>query len=83
MEISTILDEREKTHGDYTNNCVVSQKLKQAMADAVGYNKLSMVQKETLDRIATKIGRILCNPNVKDHWTDVQGYAKLAGDLVK
>lgn len=36
-------------------------------------------QMEALDLIATKIARI-CNgdPDEPDHWTDIQGYARLA-----
>ena len=37
--------------------------------------------KEALDMIAHKIGRICAgNPNFKDHWADIAGYAQLVAD---
>lgn len=75
--ISSILDQREKQHGDYGQSAAVSQNIKKATN--YGLAKLSPVQRESLDLIATKIGRIICgDPNNADHWLDIEGYARLA-----
>jgi hypothetical protein len=43
-----------------------------------GYNKLSADQRESLDMIQHKIGRILCgDPDYADSWHDIAGYAML------
>lgn len=42
---------------------------------------LASDQKESLEMIAHKIGRILNgDPNYSDSWHDIAGYAKLVGD---
>ena len=48
---------------------------------AQNWKSLSEVQKEALEMIQHKIGRILAgNPDHKDHWDDIAGYAKLVSD---
>jgi len=43
-----------------------------------GWKNLNAMQRESLDMIAHKIGRILAgNPNFKDHWVDGSGYFEL------
>jgi hypothetical protein len=49
-----------------------------------GFERLMDDQRETLDMIAHKIGRILAgDPNVEDHWKDIAGYATLSADRVR
>lgn len=72
-----LLNEREKTHGDYEVNAHMSQGLKSAMMN-VNWHHLKAYQKESLHLIATKIGRILSgDPACVDHWEDIAGYANL------
>lgn len=80
MEIKDLLAERGKTHGDFAVHAGVTQHLKRALHH-YEWAKLSDMQKESLEMIAHKIGRIIAgNPNHKDHWDDIAGYAKLVGD---
>ena len=73
-----LLTERGKTHGDYSDHAYITQLLKSDMMSIPTYQSLSVVQKETLEMIAHKIGRILAgNPNHHDHWDDIAGYARL------
>jgi hypothetical protein len=45
------------------------------------WDVLDHVKREALEHIATKIGRILSgDPNHRDHWEDIQGYARLVED---
>lgn len=72
------LDDRNKTHGEFTNDAQTAQRLKAVMRDTVKWSALTDVQCEALEHIATKIGRILSgDPNYRDHWNDLQGYARL------
>jgi hypothetical protein len=77
--IDALLEEREKTHGPYTEKARIIQELKEIMRGAAGWHALMDVQKESLEMIVHKIGRILSgDPNCADHWDDIAGYAKLA-----
>ena len=79
-----ILNERGITHGDFSENSLVSQVLKDAVRAYGKWNKLSLEKKEAIDMICHKIGRIMCgDPNFRDHWDDIAGYAKLASDRCK
>jgi hypothetical protein len=80
-EIDTILDERKQIHGDFTDDAGTAQALKDVMRAAMNWNDLTPVQREALEHIATKIGRILSgDPGHRDHWEDIQGYARLVGE---
>ena len=77
-ELDVILKEREKTHGDFRDHAYYTQTLKSVIRESPNYDRMSEVQKEALDMIVHKIGRILAgNPDYKDHWVDIEGYAKL------
>lgn len=76
-----ILSEREKTHGSFSDVAAVSQQLKVTMSMAKNWLALNHAQREALEYIATKIGRILSGDrNYRDHWEDIAGYATLGAD---
>lgn len=79
--IETILEERQKTHGEFSTHAEMTQELKlvmQSRAGCVRWNNLTPSMREALEMIVHKIGRILNgNPNHKDHWDDIAGYATL------
>ncbi|MBP9771434.1 MAG: hypothetical protein KBD16_00705 [Candidatus Pacebacteria bacterium] len=82
MDIKKTLQERGKTHGNFSDNAAISQRFKEIIRDYDG--NLSDVQKEALDMIVHKIARILCgNPNHKDAWHDLSGYATLAENRIE
>ena len=73
-----LLNERGKTHGDFAEHCTVTWAIKDAISSLGNVDKLSNVQREALDMIAHKIGRIMAgDPNHQDHWDDIAGYARL------
>jgi hypothetical protein len=77
-EIDALLTERGGVHGDFTVGATTAQALKAVMRDTPNWTSLTTVQMEALEHIATKIARILSgNPNHKDHYSDIQGYARL------
>lgn len=76
-----LLAERGKTHGDFGDHARVTQELKLVMFAERNYKNLSEVQKEALEMIQHKVGRILAgNPDHKDHWDDIAGYARLVSE---
>ena len=84
--IAAILAERGKTHGEYSEHARITQNIKGIMLDTGGvsnWQRLNAIQRESLEMIAHKIGRILAgDPNVRDHWVDIAGYAQLVADRV-
>ena len=72
---------KQKTHGDYKNTANISQALKGVMATGKNWDALKDTQREALELIAMKIGRILSgDQNFRDHWDDIEGYAELGGE---
>jgi hypothetical protein len=76
--IDKTLDERGQRYGAFTGHAQVTQLLKRAMGQHPGWRKLQDDQREALEMIAHKIGRILNgDPNYIDSWHDIIGYARL------
>lgn len=82
--IQDVLNEREHTHGNFSVTARLSQGIKQIFHGHPTWTRLSHVQSEALDNIASKIARILAgNEYTIDHWKDIQGYAELAIKEIK
>ena len=81
MTPNELITARQTTHGDFTDNSAVAQQIKTIIRNNPA--KLTQVQAEALDFIASKIGRICSgNANERDHWLDIAGYATLAADRI-
>lgn len=81
-----ILAERGRVYGDFTYHAEITYGLKLVMYQhpSSKWQRLSLPHKEALDMICHKIGRILNgDPNYRDSWDDIAGYAKLAADRCK
>lgn len=75
------LNERGARYGDFTDHAAIAMDLKDRMHQAPGWKSLSQDKQQALEVIADKIARILNgDPEYKDNWHDIQGYAKLAED---
>ena len=80
-DIHETLNERQKTHGDYCDHAGATQRIKDVIRSGPSYDQLDPHERETLDMIAHKIGRIVSgNPHFHDHWHDIAGYATLSAD---
>jgi Domain of unknown function (DUF6378) len=78
MDVVDLTNERAKAHGDFTDVSDIAQRLKSVIRTGHSFDQLSMVQVEGLDMILHKIARIVSgNPNHKDHWDDIAGYAHI------
>ena len=91
--INAILEERGKRYGSFTGHAEITQQLKSVMLDGNGLSLPTMTrvqsrvamlepdQRECLEMIAHKIGRILNgDPHYEDSWRDIAGYATLVAD---
>lgn len=83
--ITATLASRGSQYGKFDNHAEITQTLKRASADFVQRvhgktieQHLTPDQKEALDMIYHKIGRVLNgNPDLADSWHDMAGYATL------
>lgn len=82
MQIERVLAERGKRYGLFSEHAAVTQAIKRAMfIETPCLPKIADDQREALEMIAHKIGRIVCgDPNYADSWVDIACYAKLVAD---
>lgn len=74
----SLIAERGTRYGKFKDGADIMQSLKDTMRDVGGWNNLTASQKEALDMIQHKIGRILNgDPTYDDSWKDIAGYATL------
>ena len=78
--IESTLAERASRYGEFKTHAKITQDIKRAMAQG-NWQYLEDDQRECLEMLAHKIGRILNgDPNYHDSWHDMVGYAKLVAD---
>ena len=86
-KLGVLLQQRKSQHGEFRDHARITQNLKAMMLDPSGasnWNKLQAIQREALEMIVHKIGRILAgNPDHEDHWVDICGYSKLVADRLR
>ena len=81
--IHDLIQDRSKTHGDFSDGARVMQNLKAMAKDSPNWDKLTSVQLEAIEMILHKLGRILAGDHFhRDHWSDIEGYARLAADRI-
>jgi len=82
-ETAALVAERGTTHGDWDAHATCVQDLKDELSTHLRKRSrpLTAMQLEALHMILHKIGRIVAgDPNFKDHWDDIAGYAKITAD---
>lgn len=73
-----LLGEREKTHGNYTNVANIADALRRVMQNSKNWETMTPAQRSVFCMSAEKWGRVGSgDPNFKDHWLDLAGYAML------
>lgn len=78
MNTENLLNERDSTHGSFIVNSRVGQSIKEVLRNEPAWESLPLLHRESLDFIASKIGRIMAGQyDFNDHWDDIAGYAKL------
>lgn len=82
--VDDTLNERGSRYGVFTGHAAIVQELKAVLHKTPGWEALAPDQKEALDMIVHKMGRILNgDPNYADSWHDIAGYAKLVDDRLQ
>lgn len=80
-DIDQTLTERGSRYGNFGEHARVTQAIKSAMIDSPNWASLAPDQREALEMIAHKAGRILNgDPDYHDSWHDIIGYTKLVAD---
>jgi hypothetical protein len=83
-EIHDILNERGGRYGEFKTHAEITQKIKEALFSGASFAYLEYDQKEALEMIAHKLGRIVNgDPNYLDSWVDIVGYTQLVIDRLK
>jgi len=78
------LAERSSRYGDFSVNSEYAQDIKDICRRSFSWGAMKPFEREALDFIASKIGRILSgDPHYTDSWHDIAGFAKLAEDRNK
>jgi hypothetical protein len=76
--VEQILQERGSRYGTFATHAEITQQIKYTLTIGPSWSKCSSSQKEALDMIAHKLGRIVNgDPNYIDSWVDIAGYAQL------
>lgn len=80
-DIEKTLKERGDRYGSFVDHAKIAQALQDTMRGSEGWGALAADQKQALTVIADKIARMLNGqPNYRDNWHDIVGYAKLVDD---
>lgn len=81
VDIESLVTERGNRYGKFSDGAKIMRALKSVMHNTDGWSRLTDSQREALDMIQHKIGRILNgDPNYDDNWKDIAGYSKLIAD---
>ena len=78
FDLSGTLQDRGKTHGDINIEAELCDKLMRCFEEWDQWYNLDPVKRHCLRMICVKAARAtLGDSNFKDHWHDIQGYARL------
>lgn len=76
--IDATLIERGARYGSFPGHAKITQEMKLTMQLSPKWDSLNYDQKEALEMVVHKIGRILNgDPDYIDSWTDIIGYTRL------
>lgn len=79
--IAEVLAERGYRYGPFAGHARITQAIKDTIKSSPKWDDLTWSQREALEMIAHKIGRILNgDPNYLDSWVDIVGYTQLVID---
>lgn len=77
-DVDDTVTQRGERYGLFADGAVIMQDLKTVMRATPGWERLTPSQREALEMIQHKIGRVLNgDPTYDDNWRDIAGYATL------
>ena len=80
-DVDTTITQRGERYGKFKDGAVIMQDLKNVMRGTPNWESLTPSQREALEMIQHKIGRILNgDPMYDDNWRDICGYSQLILD---
>ena len=85
-DVDAVLDSRAKDYGKFIEGAEIMQMIKRLVHNYIDVRdtQLAFDQREALDMIIHKMGRIINgNPDKVDHWVDIAGYATLVADRLE
>ena len=85
-KVDAVLDSRAKDYGKFIEGAEIMQMIKRLVHNYIDVRdtQLAFDQREALDMIIHKMGRIINgNPDKVDHWVDIAGYATLVADRLE
>jgi hypothetical protein len=85
-DVDNVLDERAKDYGKFIEGAEIMQMIKRLVRNYIDERdtQLAFDQREALDMIIHKMGRIINgNPDKVDHWVDIAGYATLVAERLE
>lgn len=86
-DIKKLLEERavvHDKHGTFFSKASFIQDMKEDVRLTKGWAAATSDQREAIDMIIHKLGRILCGDNNHiDSWIDIAGYATLVSDRLE
>ncbi len=81
MNVTDLLNDREKKYGDFGELAKAIQAYKSAARHAPRWNAMTSSQREAVEMIVMKLCRVLYgDPMHMDSWVDISGYAVLAAE---
>lgn len=76
-----LLEERGKTHGEFSENARVGQALKKILYSGSNWANRTDTEKEAMEYICQKMARAVTAPNYHgDNFADICGYSQLVVD---
>ena len=77
-DVDNTVTQRGERYGLFADGAVIMQDLKTVMRATPGWERLTPSQREALEMIQHKIGRVLNgDPTYDDSWRDISGYSTL------
>lgn len=77
-DIQQTLNERGNRYGEFNEHARITQEIKNVLQSGRSWETCNASQREALEMIAHKLGRIVNgDPNYDDSWRDIAGYAQL------
>lgn len=74
----TMLDDRGNTHGQFSDNALITQTNEQMFRKLPGYENATPTEREAMHMIIQKLSRAFSGDvHYDDHWFDIIGYALL------
>lgn len=81
--VDKTLAERGSRYGSFDDNAGYAQAIKDVFRSSKTWEQMTPAQREGLDFIASKMGRILSgDPNYSDSWHDIAGFATLVENSI-